>query len=451
MIYLTGKEFVPLLRNEEATSDDDTSSAESLELATNTPQAKVDAQKPKSVVDNDDNEFDVFHSIGKFVDDELEQKLHLDDHPKDSNFGKQSDDEEHHFSIDIWNKPTEAYPQPQSAKLGSSSNISYTQGPPGLSKEKPSDQNIHEEKQSRRKNHDSMRMMYQKTTARSDEQAFNIHMRQKPMLPADGSLIEEENKSSSNLNLSTSSRSYKPGFNKSRSTAFGPEVNSGTKLPPTHFGHFPGNMSQTSGQPMYQQPNQNMMMQPSPMMGFPKPPMDPIKQQFPQYPYPMNVPTQPGMFPSKPPGYTPPMMKHSHGSLGNVMPADKPGEVTREEPVAKLVVPTTHTMTASTSNLTSGSNSPPMTEMRFGTGLLKFFNQQHQYGFMISDKDGSDIFFHYDDVKHTLLSKEFLRHATEIYDVRFSFQILDYVGKYESSKKAVNINLLSIIAKNTDI
>jgi hypothetical protein len=68
----------------------------------------------------------------------------------------------------------------------------------------------------------------------------------------------------------------------------------------------------------------------------------------------------------------------------------------------------------------------------------------------VSDKDGSDIFFHYDDVKHTQLSKEFMRHATENYDVRFSFQILDYIGKYESSKKAVNINLLSIISKNTE-
>lgn len=91
---------------------------------------------------------------------------------------------------------------------------------------------------------------------------------------------------------------------------------------------------------------------------------------------------------------------------------------------------------------------PPVNELRVGTGQLKFFNQQHQYGFIVSEKDGSDIFFHYDDVKHTLLSKEFLRHATENYDVRFSFQILDYIGKYESSKKAVNINLLSIIAKS---
>lgn len=104
---------------------------------------------------------------------------------------------------------------------------------------------------------------------------------------------------------------------------------------------------------------------------------------------------------------------------------------------------------APTLDLTCDSTTPPI-ELRFGTGMLKFFNQQHQYGFIVLEKDGSDIFFHYDDVKHTQLSKEFMRHATENYDVKFSFQILDYTGKYESSKKAVNINLLSIIAKNTD-
>jgi len=119
----------------------------------------------------------------------------------------------------------------------------------------------------------------------------------------------------------------------------------------------------------------------------------------------------------------------------------------------KLTAPTIQSVTSVSSENTSGLNSPPSGELIVGTGLLKFFNQQHQYGFIISEKDGSDIFFHYDDVKHTLLSKEFLRHATENYDVRFSFHILDYIGKYESSKKAVNINLLSIISKslNTQI
>lgn len=114
-----------------------------------------------------------------------------------------------------------------------------------------------------------------------------------------------------------------------------------------------------------------------------------------------------------------------------------------------MTAPTIHAVSSvASSDVSCETTVPPINELTVATGQLKFFNQQHQYGFIVSEKDGADIFFHYDDVKHTLLSKEFLRHATENYDVRFSFQILDYIGKYESSKKAVNINLLSIIAKS---
>ena len=63
-----------------------------------------------------------------------------------------------------------------------------------------------------------MRAFYKKGAVRSDEQAFNFHMRQTPLADTVGSsCIEEENKSTSNLNLSTSSRSYKPGISKSNS------------------------------------------------------------------------------------------------------------------------------------------------------------------------------------------------------------------------------------------
>ena len=155
------------------------------------------------------------------------------------------------------------------------------------------------------------------------------------------------------------------------------------------------------------------------------------------------------------PAYSPASMKqpnnnsqyYKQANLGKEIPL----ELTAEEvkirqnfitPPIKL-----ENIKTSSSNLTSDSSSPPGSEPVIGTGLLKFFNQQHQYGFIVSEKDGTDIFFHYDDVKHTLLSKEFLRHSTENFNIRFSFQILDYIGKYESSKKAVSLNLLSIIAK----
>jgi cold shock CspA family protein len=79
-----------------------------------------------------------------------------------------------------------------------------------------------------------------------------------------------------------------------------------------------------------------------------------------------------------------------------------------------------------------------------GTGLLKFFNEHKNYGFMVSDLDGSDIFFHFDDLAGTNLTREFLRDAKLTYVVRFAFSILAYYGKYNFSKKAVDIELLSI-------
>ena len=77
-------------------------------------------------------------------------------------------------------------------------------------------------------------------------------------------------------------------------------------------------------------------------------------------------------------------------------------------------------------------------------GRLKFFNEPKSYGFFVSDLDGGDVFFHYDDIKNTNLSKEFLRDAKNKFNVRFSFKIMAYYGKYNYSRKAVDIELLSI-------
>lgn len=39
------------------------------------------------------------------------------------------------------------------------------------------------------------------------------------------------------------------------------------------------------------------------------------------------------------------------------------------------------------------------------TGRLKFFNEGQSYGFIVSDIDAKDLFFHFDDMKKTNLSK----------------------------------------------
>ncbi len=78
------------------------------------------------------------------------------------------------------------------------------------------------------------------------------------------------------------------------------------------------------------------------------------------------------------------------------------------------------------------------------TGRLKFFNEGQAYGFIVSDIDGKDLFFHFDDMKKTNLSKQFLKDAKNRFIVRFQFKVMAYYGKYNLSKKAVDIDLVKI-------
>lgn len=51
---------------------------------------------------------------------------------------------------------------------------------------------------------------------------------------------------------------------------------------------------------------------------------------------------------------------------------------------------------------------PVNTEVLKTTGTLKFFYENDHYGFLVGDTDGKDVFFHFDDLKHTNLTKEHL-------------------------------------------
>ena len=73
------------------------------------------------------------------------------------------------------------------------------------------------------------------------------------------------------------------------------------------------------------------------------------------------------------------------------------------------------------------------------TGRVKYFKPEHNYGFIIADKDGENIFFHYSEMKSQSISKEALFQAKDKYIIRLVFQVMKYVGKYKLSKKAINI------------
>jgi hypothetical protein len=75
-------------------------------------------------------------------------------------------------------------------------------------------------------------------------------------------------------------------------------------------------------------------------------------------------------------------------------------------------------------------------------GRLKFFDENKNYGFIIMDDDGSDIFVHYDDLSKASITKDFLRSAKQGALIRMSFSCMSYIGKYNKSRKAIDIQLL---------
>ncbi len=58
------------------------------------------------------------------------------------------------------------------------------------------------------------------------------------------------------------------------------------------------------------------------------------------------------------------------------------------------------------------------------------------------DADDSDLFVHFDDIQKAGITKEKLKHIkmNEGYmQVKFSFKVMEYFGKYRQSRKAVEL------------
>lgn len=74
------------------------------------------------------------------------------------------------------------------------------------------------------------------------------------------------------------------------------------------------------------------------------------------------------------------------------------------------------------------------------TGRIKFFDSSQNYGFFVLDRDGSDLFVHYDNFLRAGMTKEEIQLARAM-NVRFEFRKVSYYGKYKLSCKAVDIRV----------
>lgn len=77
---------------------------------------------------------------------------------------------------------------------------------------------------------------------------------------------------------------------------------------------------------------------------------------------------------------------------------------------------------------------------------MKFFDEGKNYGFFIIDEDQSDIFVHYDDLAKAKVTKEILSQIkySKMF-VKFAFNSITYIGKYNKSRKAIDIELLNFL------
>ena len=89
------------------------------------------------------------------------------------------------------------------------------------------------------------------------------------------------------------------------------------------------------------------------------------------------------------------------------------------------------------------------------TGKLKFFDEAKNYGFIIMDADSTDIFVHCDDLQKAGINKERVKSYKQSEgSILFSFKVMEYFGKYNKSRKAVDLiiiedNLPSLYVNNS--
>ncbi|CAD8082665.1 unnamed protein product [Paramecium primaurelia] len=89
-------------------------------------------------------------------------------------------------------------------------------------------------------------------------------------------------------------------------------------------------------------------------------------------------------------------------------------------------------------------------------GRMKFYDDTKKYGFLVLDEDGTDVFVHYDDLQAAGITLEKMKlykivHQNNPQYVKFTknggpyfeFTLMNYMGKYNKSRKAIDLQLLN--------
>ena len=75
------------------------------------------------------------------------------------------------------------------------------------------------------------------------------------------------------------------------------------------------------------------------------------------------------------------------------------------------------------------------------TGEVKYFNKNQKYGFVSIDQmNNFEVFFHEDDILNIKKgASDILLKCFKGTVIKSSFELLEYMGKYKKSFKAINI------------
>lgn len=84
-----------------------------------------------------------------------------------------------------------------------------------------------------------------------------------------------------------------------------------------------------------------------------------------------------------------------------------------------------------------------LSQRRF-TGVLKFYNESKGFGFVGCEQENVEIFLHGDDLLKANIDIKVLKKQAGNGLIRFSFSVLEYMGKYNRSKKVVDLKLIEI-------